>query len=446
MSPITECCVRVCLIVLCCFVVFVSAGEENLYKTLGVARSASTQEIKKAYRKKALDTHPDKNKDVPAEVAAEAFQKVVHAFEILSDASSRKRYDQTGRTDGGGSGGRQQGGGGSTRQWSFFYSSQRRKRPKPKLKDRFDVKQSQSRIIHIVSLDQLEVIITTIEDDSGAEDGLVLERNLLLCFYTPSLEKHLMEEMVYPWPFAAMSTQKIWWEDILQATAVRFHLSNELTEFFGIPNGKDLEKPIFLFGKRGQNFRDPGAWNRRLSTDDRRVFDKWVWQQLQQEVTFVNKHDHTVEIYWIHEKTAEFKGYIAANEEVKIISKLSHEWWVRDSRVDKRKDSPNRNRLTDPTCLYSVKITSDTRTHYTIPKRDCYDLSGHCIFWNRRGDECSRNPVFMHEFCAVTCGRCKQHDSNDQGGNETAAGEGETANTKSNGQDGESKSSLGDEL
>lgn len=266
-----------------CFVVFVAAAEKtDLYKLLGVARSATTQEIKKAYRRKALDTHPDKNKDVPAEEAAAAFHKVVQAFEILSDASSRKRYDRTGRTDDpGGMGG---GGGHQQQQWNFRWNTQQR-RAKPKLKDRPDAKQAQSRILHIVSLEQLEVIIT---------DGLVLERNLLICFYTPPLETHVMEEMVYPWPFAGMSSHGIWWEDFLQTTVVRFHRSNALTEFFGVPKGDNLDKPLFLFGKRGQTFRDQGAWN-RLSTDNRQVFDTWVWHQLQVDVDFINEHDHTVE-------------------------------------------------------------------------------------------------------------------------------------------------------
>jgi farnesyl diphosphate synthase len=50
-----------------------------------VERSATTQEIKTAYRRKALDTHPDKNRHMPQEQAAESFRQVVHAFEILSD-------------------------------------------------------------------------------------------------------------------------------------------------------------------------------------------------------------------------------------------------------------------------------------------------------------------------------------------------------------------------
>ena len=280
MSSVIRCSLCIFLFLL---VVLVAAEETDLYKILGVDRSATTQQIKKAYRKKALDTHPDKNMDVPAEEAAAAFQKVVHAFEILSDGNSRKRYDRTGRSDDSG-GGHHQGGGGF--QWQFRWTTNQRQRQKPKLKDLFQVKKAQSRILHIVSLDQLEVIIS---------DGILLERNLMICFYTPPLESHVMDEMVYPWPFAAMSSQGIWWEDLLQTTVVRYHRSNELTEFFGVPKGDVLDKPLFLFGKRGQKFRDPATWERRLSTDNREVFDAWVWESLEVPIIFVNKHDHPVE-------------------------------------------------------------------------------------------------------------------------------------------------------
>uniref|UniRef100_A0A7S4EPG6 J domain-containing protein n=1 Tax=Pseudo-nitzschia australis TaxID=44445 RepID=A0A7S4EPG6_9STRA len=284
-----------------------TSDTTDLYKILGVKRSATVQEIKKAYRKKALDTHPDKNKNVPAEEATAAFHKVVNAFEILSDKASRNRYDRTGEQTQGGHNGHQQQGGGF--QWTFKWNTHgggsHRSRQhhyqqyqRPKLKDRNDVKESQARIMSIVSLEQLETIMTTsstsARTDGTNENELVLERNLMICFYTPPLEKHLMDEMVYPWPFAGMSPQGIWWEDLLQTTVVRFHNSNDLTEFFGVPRGSSLKQPMFIFGRRGQKFHNREAWN-RLTTDNRSVFDKWAWKQLEVEVTFVNNHDHPVE-------------------------------------------------------------------------------------------------------------------------------------------------------
>ncbi|KAF3318003.1 hypothetical protein TWF173_008744 [Orbilia oligospora] len=68
--------------------------ETKLYETLGVAPTATAEEIKKAYRKGALKFHPDKNKD--DENAAEKFKDLGQAYEILSEPDKRKVYDQYG--------------------------------------------------------------------------------------------------------------------------------------------------------------------------------------------------------------------------------------------------------------------------------------------------------------------------------------------------------------
>lgn len=66
--------------------------ELDLYELIGVEQTASTQEIKKAYRKKALSCHPDKNPNNPK--ANELFHELSHALEILTDTSARAAYDK----------------------------------------------------------------------------------------------------------------------------------------------------------------------------------------------------------------------------------------------------------------------------------------------------------------------------------------------------------------
>ena len=90
-------------------------SKRDYYEILGVSKSASADEIKKAYRKLAIKYHPDKN---PGDKSAEEkFKEAAEAYEILSDNDKRARYDQFGHAgvggaaDGGGFGGGGFGGG-----------------------------------------------------------------------------------------------------------------------------------------------------------------------------------------------------------------------------------------------------------------------------------------------------------------------------------------------
>ena len=69
-------------------------AKRDYYDILGVSKSASADEIKKAYRKLAIKYHPDKNPDDKA--AEDKFKEAAEAYEVLSNAEKKQRYDQFG--------------------------------------------------------------------------------------------------------------------------------------------------------------------------------------------------------------------------------------------------------------------------------------------------------------------------------------------------------------
>jgi DnaJ-class molecular chaperone len=102
--------VLVIVLLLCNCLQLVVAGKDY-YGILGVGRSASDAEIKKAYKKLSMKYHPDKN-DSPN--AQDKFIEVANAYEVLIDKEKREIYDKFGEEGlkGGGGGGQPGGGGG----------------------------------------------------------------------------------------------------------------------------------------------------------------------------------------------------------------------------------------------------------------------------------------------------------------------------------------------
>ncbi len=99
------------------------ANQRDYYDVLGVGKSSSPEEIKRAYRKLALEWHPDKNKSAGAH---EKFKEINEAYAVLSDSGKKAQYDQFGHAafapGSGGMGGGNPFAGGSRGQGPFSYS------------------------------------------------------------------------------------------------------------------------------------------------------------------------------------------------------------------------------------------------------------------------------------------------------------------------------------
>ena len=79
------------------------ATKRDYYEVLGVDKNASPEEVKKAYRKRAIKHHPDKNPDDPS--AEDKFKEAAEAYDVLSDPQKKARYDQFGHQGMNGAGG-----------------------------------------------------------------------------------------------------------------------------------------------------------------------------------------------------------------------------------------------------------------------------------------------------------------------------------------------------
>eukprot|EP01035_Chromulina_nebulosa_P042054 gene42054-56942_t len=268
---------------------------KDLYKLLGVSKTASNSEIKRAYRKKARETHPDKQRgkgggDEDPMVSSIAFREIVEAYEILTDKQSRQQYDLTGNTNTKStSRDNNNPHGGDEWNWNFnfnfnFGNQNRRYAGHRFFYDplrRYQIIDAQSRVVNIRSLRQLIDAISVEDEEENNENDreaihsyhannhktATTERYTLIAFYDDSIPECtnlLQYQILYPWPFAGFSSEgntdgSMWWEDVMITTKINFNeisrkFKRQLRKIFDIPERKsDFPCPSFALIPRGES-------------------------------------------------------------------------------------------------------------------------------------------------------------------------------------------------
>ncbi|KAJ1625077.1 hypothetical protein T492DRAFT_1042138 [Pavlovales sp. CCMP2436] len=389
--------------------VLVSAQTVDYYAALGLKKTATLVDIKRAYRARALVSHPDKAKPGEEEAATEAFRKVAQAYETLSDPQTRRQYDAGGMRGGGGGGrgGGFGGGFGGGASWTFHsngfgggfgggwgggggYSGGRHEqflRP--------EVRRAQERPIKLRSLVHLRNVAL---DEDGFTERAVL---LVLTDETEECARVLKFETQFPYPFAGWSDSQmgsgLWWEDLLQTYTGSSKSDPELAKFFKasscptivfIPKGVTIDQHETLTGRPAKSWKD---------------FSDWVWERLRTVVTIRNLHSESVQIWWATGRTANPLLVLKPFETVDQHSFLSHKFFAWDIRTEG-------HTLADDALLATKTLRSWTKNDDFVIRTRCVDRHGTCSFWRQRG-ECTRNREFMAETCKRTCGQCPKEQA-----------------------------------
>ena len=215
-------------------------------------------------------------------------------------------------------------------------------------------------------------------------------------------------QVLFPYPFGGMSEQGIWWEDILLTAKVRYNSKSDIAGKWGI---KDHKTPTYAFVRRGSTLDRENVQFLSIPNMKHQAFAAWMWKNIEVEITFINRHDHDVHLYWINGRRANNRGVIPPGQQLVQNTMLSHEWMARDTRV-------NDNTLNDESGMGHWLIKTDTEKVFEIRTKPCMDWHGSCVTWAARG-ECHRNPGYMMSTCRLSCNVCDPKDNEldrDEGG------------------------------
>lgn len=415
--------------------------KEDPYEILGIPRKdrSSMDAIKKAYRQKAKDSHPDKNLDMDPQKANAKFHRINEAWEFLSDAQKKRQYDQRRSSNGG----RHPPASQPTRQPSYQrqqaqnlfrkQQEQQRRAREEEERQRKAAQETRAKLVRDAQIAQERIVkLSTIEQLQGMTDlfdkGTLTFRKHFLCVFVSDkkVEKMADHEYLFPYPFGS-STTSFDWTEILVAAKVRYNTPTPLTRAFRAPAKKT--KPYIVFATKGSRL-DKGEFEtyqpHRLMQHSIERFEQWVLDRLKATVTVVNRFADggpTLRVFIdTGDKTAKVLSSagrsIPPGFMLETPMSVSHRLIVVDANLDNFIGSTGietqRMLRNDPDTIERVAMDIFTVKHQKqrfelkeTNTRHCYDLSTTCHEWAKGGGKhCSSQTDFSHAMCSKSCGVC----------------------------------------
>jgi len=383
-------------------------GKDDPYKVLGVKQTATNEDIQKAYRQKAKETHPDKN---PSPNANDEFRQVAAAFEILGNPINKQRHDNKIRQE---MQRRRRARDQERRQEGMRRQQHDRERAEHQRKKREMVdsgRKTQSRTVNVSNLEEFEKKML----DSSRK----YKTHCLIMFVAnKDAEKKGEEEFYFPYPFAGEDGYHNPYESILQIAKVRFNAQTDLTRIFRAKSHTNT--PHIILARKGDAVGNFQIFHpKRQKVDVHGEFKKWVESFLVIQATIANSHSLPVEFFIMRDGRVIYNESLSPNYQLSLSFRAGDRILAFDARLD---TFPGATRIkekiakTKGVLLLDAVITSEGS--YTIPKKRCYDLSTQCHDWTRtprgkKNEQCQLNPEFMHHICPVTCGICSEHFASD---------------------------------
>jgi hypothetical protein len=388
---------------------------QDPYKVLGVAPTASIEEIKAAYRIKAKDTHPDKNPDLDPDTASDNFRSVVEAHDVLMDPQKRRLYDRNRQ--------RYNAQVNKQKQSSVRQKSQQERLDKQKKRERRErlvwARHVQHHATHVTSLEELKELVL-----DPNEEQQRLQKHLFMVFVAnKKIEKMVDDDLLFPYPFAGVGKNNVQWDDVVQSVKVRYNDASELTKFFKVPSNQfanSRNTPFIVFGKKGDRLDQFQIFNvknnKRHGDDPHLLLQRWVETFLKARVKFENQHHSTVHIFLLVEGKKKLLRILAPGHVFADTLTVTDQVFAVDERVgaypggssNTGSSSSGKDRPTESVMLGQWTISTDGPIFITTKK--CFDMSEFCPDWLAAfgPQKCDRDSEFMHSICAVTCGVCSE--------------------------------------